>query len=140
MRKSMKLKPKGLLLEDNVFYREYITGILNELNYEVLAYSDPTRYRTCHPAQECRKSTPCVDVIVTDNLMPNMTGLDYLESIKRTNCKVPDTHKVLISGSLGDEELAKVERLGCQYFLKLFDLLEFSSWLEDKAELQVDCH
>lgn len=132
----MKFKYKALLLEDDALCRTVMAEILRDHDFEVMAFSDPTGYDACRLVPECQKALPCVDVIVTDNEMPHMTGLEFLEKTKRMKCKVPDTHKALISGSLSTKDLEKAGRLGCRFFHKPSELSEFSSWLAGKADQQ----
>lgn len=55
-----------------------------------------------------------VDIVVTDNLMPRMNGLDLIEEIRKTNITVPI---VLITAYIDTEFLIKAINLGVTQFV-----------------------
>ncbi len=54
-----------------------------------------------------------VDIVLTDNLMPRMNGLDLIEEIRRTDIKVPI---ILITAYMDTEFLIKAINLGVTQF------------------------
>lgn len=124
---------KALLLEDDQCCREVMTEVLNDFGIEVEAYEDPSLYfkRT----NQC----PGVDVILTDNHMPNMTGIAFLQRIGEMQCDIPSTKQAVISGGLTSEDFARVKELGIKYFQKPYRIEEIRTWLNEIGIISKHC-
>jgi len=120
---------KALLLEDNPGWREIITEILTISHIEVEAHNDPTCF--LKKTDKCPVDDACVDFILTDNQMPHMTGLDFLEKLEQMECKIPASHKAIISGNFSFECQQRIEKLGIQSFDKPCSISKIHSWLEE---------
>ncbi|MBN1957112.1 MAG: response regulator, partial [Desulfuromonadales bacterium] len=68
------------------------------------------------------------DMILTDNQMPGMTGLEFLDWIKQNNCPLPHHRKAIISGLWRDKELKTAQSLGCHIFHKPAPIETIHSW------------
>lgn len=119
----------ALILDDDEFCREFLTEVLESFGYEVEAFPNPTCFLNITTAEHCPKEAPCFDVIITDNQMPEMTGMEFLARLKKMDCKIPDTHKAILSGSLVGDDMINVRKLGCQAFQKPFQMAPFSRWI-----------
>ena len=95
-----------------------IREILAEKQFKVKPYADPSLILPRCEGASCRMDSPCVDVILTDNQMPTLTGLEFLESLKEIGCKLPDHHKAIISGNWSRVQLDQADRLSCMVFHK----------------------
>ena len=85
--------------------------------------------------QKCPKDDPCADVIITDLMMPNISGIDFLTIQRRRGCKAPDANKAIISGAAISEEQQKaIDELGCKFFKKPFRLIELVQWVDECAK------
>ena len=84
---------------------------------------------TLQETDRCPMETPCYNVLLTDNQMPGMTGLEFLEQQRRCGCKIPDHRKAIISGTWTKENLDKAAQLGCQVFHKPYQYDQISHWL-----------
>ena len=75
MMKGMNLKPKILLIDDEVDFTELLAANLVEFGYEVSQVNDPTKAvsvaRSFHP-----------DICVIDLVMPRMDGGDVVAALK----------------------------------------------------------
>jgi DNA-binding response OmpR family regulator len=75
MMKSMNLKPKILLIDDEVDFTELLAANLVEFGYEVRQVNDPRKAvsvaRSFHP-----------DICVIDLVMPRMDGGDVVTALK----------------------------------------------------------
>ena len=85
---------------------------------------------TCIREPFCSETSPCCDALITDNLMPKMTGLEFITNQIRKGCKLPAENRLLISGNLMDRDIKRAEELGVAYVQKpvTFDFLE--KWIK----------
>jgi len=71
------LKPRVLIFEDNDILRFTLKNILDDLGYEVHAFSNPGMcplyYSSSH---SCLSDYSCSDIVITDVNMPVETGVD----------------------------------------------------------------
>ncbi len=129
--KSVKLeKLRAIVLDDNYVLRTLIDDILKNRGYEVHGSSEPFFCPVYLDSKcPCPVETYCSDIIITDINMPNMTGLEFIEHLKRNGCKIQNV--AVMSGRWTDKELEHAKRLGCHTFEKPFNLEEFEKWLDD---------
>ncbi|MBW1998569.1 MAG: response regulator [Deltaproteobacteria bacterium] len=130
------IKLRILLVEDNDSVRSVLSKILAERGYEVFTFSNPA---ICplqiQPECRCGPNETCVDIIVSDLDMPNMTGLGFIEKQKKKNCKCQ--HVVLMSGFWTEQDLSRARGLGCKTFTKPLPFEEFYAWL-DEVEKKIE--
>jgi len=107
-------KPKIMLVDDEPVVTDSLKTFLEfETNYEILAFQSPV------DALKMFQATP-VDVVISDSLMADMDGLEFLAEIKKLH---PDTVRILLTG-YGDKENAikAVNEVGLfQYIEKPWD-------------------
>src|SRR6056297_1791443 len=126
------MPPKtALLFEDNDFYREVLTEILHEKNFQVMAYTDPKAFLTTKADCCSANNKPCADVMITDNQMPGMTGLEFLEHVEARGCKLPNASKAIISGNWAEQDHVQAMTLGCKVFHKPTSLDDLLIWLDE---------
>ena len=132
------MKLRVFVFEDNDALRGIISSILENRGYEVLSYPEPF-FCPIYLDRECPcpEDYACGDIFITDNSMPNMTGLEFIESQVRHGCKAIEKNKAVMSGALKDAELEQAKRLGCKTFEKPFRTNELVSWL-DECEKRID--
>lgn len=120
----------ALIFDDLLECRSLMRDVAEMAGYEVMTFSDPTIFLSQREESCCHRETdPCVDLILTDNQMPGMTGLEFLEMIKSNGCKLPDFKKGIISGTWSQEDLERSRELGCKVFSKPTPLEELYGWL-----------
>ena len=105
--------PKGservLLVEDEKNLRILLCQMLASLGYEVITAEDGQK-----ALDLVNNAGSPFDIVVTDVVMPNMDGPDFVRGLKK---KMPDTGVIFISGFTqnklfeGKEELAKYPML-----------------------------
>lgn len=107
-------KPRIMLVDDESVVTDSLKTLLEfETNYEIFAFQSPV------DALEMFQATP-VDVVISDSLMADMDGLEFLAEIKVLH---PDTVRILLTG-YGDKENAikAVNEVGLfQYIEKPWD-------------------
>jgi CheY-like chemotaxis protein len=125
-------KLRIILLEDEKAISDLLRKIIQGFGHDVLAFSDPTACSFCKSHEsKCPQEYPCADVILSDNMMPNLRGIDYLKSLRTRNCKILDENQALMSAAISLEHLEDIHDLGCQFFQKPFMINTLQSWLEE---------
>lgn len=115
----MQEKIKAVVIDDVAFCRGYIADLLRERGYQVETFADAETFlANCAAAGRCQADEPCVDLLLTDNQMPGLNGLELIEKQKGKGCRMPAGQLAVISGSLSEIEIRKAEALGCRYFEK----------------------
>ncbi len=135
--KNLNLKKlRAIVLDDDYVLRTLIDDVLKDRGYEVHGSSEPFFCPVYLNSKcPCPVETHCTDIIITDINMPNMTGFEFIENLKRNRCKIQKI--AIMSGSWTDEQLEHAKRLGCHTFEKPFKLDEFEKWL-DECEKKLD--
>jgi DNA-binding NtrC family response regulator len=105
----------------------------------VLIFDDDDRiFSFPHPALcplhlvgacSCPTAQACGDIIISDVNMPNVNGLEFIETQIQKGCKVKNL--ALMSGAWTVSELQYAQKLGCQTFHKPFTLDEINAWIDD---------
>lgn len=72
-----------LVVEDDTDLRAYISDLLSELNYKVLAAPNPTK------ALDILRSKTPVDLLLTDVVMPGMTGRELVKDVLKSRPDLP---------------------------------------------------
>ncbi|MDT8444869.1 MAG: response regulator [Desulfuromonadales bacterium] len=127
-------KLRIILLEDEKAISDLLGKIIQGFGHEVLAFPDPTACHFCNNrGSKCPQEYPCADVILTDNMMPNLKGIDYLKLIRTRNCKILDENQALMSAAISPEHQQDIHALGCQFFQKPFMINSLHSWLNECA-------
>ncbi len=123
---------KVIVFDDNELVLEVITHFIRMKGHDVHGFPDPTAcplYAT--PDCTCPEERPCTDVLLTDNAMPVMTGLQFIGQQELKGCKGATKNKAVMAGSWTLEELDLAEQMGCRVFTKPVDLMVLNDWLEE---------
>lgn len=128
---DMKSK-KALVLDDNDMILAVVEEILTDTQFEVTTFSDPISFFAQKEELCCHsESEPCFDILITDNRMPGMTGLEFIEKLKSRGCKIADHRKAIISGNISSEELDRAKKMNCKVFQKPLPIAELIQWSTD---------
>ncbi len=122
---------RTLLLEDDGNTRSLLETILTERGHRVFSYASPLLcplYK--EPDCRCEKTSPCVDFLLTDNQMPGMSGLQFIQLQAERGCKISVNNKAIFSGDWRYEDIKIAQSLGYRTFAKPFNLAEFNHWLD----------
>ncbi len=130
------MKIRTFVLEDNEQIRKLITDILKIRGHEVYAFPDPS-FCSIYLKDDCPcpKEHACADNIITDIIMLNINGLDFVENQKKKGCKAKNFCVISSAWSNYNKKFAK--ELGCKIFKKPIDINEFMNWL-DECEKNID--
>jgi CheY-like chemotaxis protein len=125
-------KPRIIICDDDQQILDLFSRILEKMGYEVLTADTPV---TCafysDQAESCPQHNRCTDILITDNSMPGMTGLELLEIQHQRGCKLTSRNKALITGSADPETTEKAASMGCRVFSKPPDFAELLKWLQE---------
>jgi DNA-binding NtrC family response regulator len=108
-------KHKVLIVDDELPFLELMKELLEGEGYEALIAESGEQ-----GVEVLKKNSP-VSVVITDQKMEGMSGLELLKVVKET---YPKTIGILISGSIDENELNKLASTGelFWYSLKPIDL------------------
>lgn len=122
---------RALVFDDEEIIRVLFARIFSSKKIQVDAYENPCLYFCIQSgADTCPVPTRCTDFLLTDQRMPDMTGLEFLRRIKEMQCKIPDSRKALISAILIEEELKEAGQLNVCVFHKSEAKEQISLWVE----------
>jgi len=119
------------LIEDDQSLREILATFLDMKGHEVIHSDNPTGCPAYDSAGEpCPHEHPCGDVLVIDQNMPKMTGLEFIRIQTERGCKGSVQNKLIITSGLKRDELELATRLGCSILVKPFSMFSLLEWLE----------
>jgi two-component system NtrC family response regulator len=117
-----------LVVDDEATQRELVCGFLKKQGYEVLAASSGER------ALEVFRQEP-VELILTDQRMPNFSGLELLKAARAIN---PETHVVVMTAYGNIETAVEAMKSGAaDYLTKPLNLEELRHKIE---RIRERCH
>jgi len=122
-----------IVFEDDPGLVTLFKRVLEHKGHDVHVFPDPTYCPAVHPdAGQCKVESRCADIVITDHVMPNLSGADLLLLQRMRGCKAMDENKAIITGTLINEDLmAAVLDLGCKLFKKPFKIAELLEWVEE---------
>lgn len=131
----MQPKARAIIIDDDASCRALLEVLLKQRGYEVISLSDPTACPLYAGSQcSCPQDHACGDFLLTDNRMPRMTGIEFVERQSQRGCKGIVGNKAILSGTWAEDELAHAERLGCQVFDKPYNFREIMAWLDEREK------
>lgn len=124
------MKRYALVFEDEDSIRKLVNGVLMQHGYHTRTYATPAAISGDAQKNQTRERGRYhePDVIVSDNRMPRLSGLEYVRNLRKSGRKI--RHIALMSGDWHPEEQLEAESLGCKVFSKPFPLSDLSDWLQ----------
>jgi len=117
---------KIMIVDDAVFIRKVLKGILTELGYKVVAEASTGK----DAIEQSAKLKP--DIITLDITLPDMSGIDVLREIKKVN---PTVQIIMVSALSGQEAVMQALREGAvNYITKPFSKEKIESVLKSVCE------
>lgn len=124
-----------IVFEDDPALANLLKHALHSRGHKVSIFSDPTLCPVFKDHKtDCTSKTPCADVIISDQMMPNMTGLDFFKLQRERGCMAYDANKAILTGSAMRADLQEeVNALGYTLFKKPFKVAEVLAWVDECA-------
>lgn len=130
---------RAIVFDDSDLFRTLFARIFLSKNIQVKSYLNPYLYFCMQSGGDtCPVSTACADFLLTDQKMPDMTGLEFLRSIKQMQCKIPDSRKAIISANWTEETFEEANQFTSYVFNKLDAKKEVSLWIQ-QSHFTPDC-
>jgi CheY-like chemotaxis protein len=122
----------AVVIDDFKLFRDLLTEILQERGYAVTSYATPHEFK-CLKGNFCRCTAEQrgVDLLLTDNRMIYLSGLELIEQLQERNCRLLAKNRAIISDLWTHEEKNRARQLGCQTFEKPFSLATIQTWLDN---------
>ncbi|MCM2334356.1 MAG: response regulator [Anaeromyxobacteraceae bacterium] len=111
-----------LLVDDEASVRSGLARALHDPAYQIIEADSPA-------AALLRLEREAVDVIISDHLMPGMTGLEFLKVVRE---RFPDTSRIMLTGHADMETAVRAIREG--------EIYRFLTKPCDQTELKVTVH
>lgn len=122
---------KALIVDDDVFCLNVTSEYFKYKGFDVTARLRPSCSALEQELESCSIDGPCFDIVVSDNRMPGMTGLEFFELIDKKKCYVPVSCKALLTGDLTQDEFNKAVERGYKVFQKPCSLELLDLWLKE---------
>ncbi len=125
------MQRRALLIDDDIYCLESATEYLSDQNFNIVASLKPVCPMLKEKMTTCPMQVPCYDIVLSDNQMPGMTGLEFFQLQTRQGCKVPPQHKALMSGNISKKDQKTAEDLGYKIFHKPTPLDLLDHWIAE---------
>ena len=138
-RRGCPMKLRIIVLDMDKSTRDLITIIAQRKGHEVLAFSEPV---VCPLYSDleccCAQDHVCGDLMIIENRMSKMSGLNLIKKQLEGGCKGAAQNKLVLSATARRKEaLSFAKELGCFIIMKPFRLEEISKWI-DECEKKID--
>jgi DNA-binding NtrC family response regulator len=124
-----------IIIDDDPAINLLLKTALVQRGHHVSTFSDPAAClalkKTTH---SCLQGSSCADVIISDVVMPGISGIDFFKLQTARGCKTPEGNKAFISATTRQEHFDAIAELGYKFFNKPFKLLEIVKWVESCAD------
>jgi CheY-like chemotaxis protein len=117
-----------LLFDDDNFFRTLLADTLKELDFQVVSYPSPGVF-LARLNNEAAAAWP--DYILTDNQMPGMSGMEFVQKISRLGCNTPKQRIGIISGRWDNADLETARKQGYKIIEKYNSPDQIRAWVEE---------
>jgi DNA-binding response OmpR family regulator len=107
-------KIEVVLVEDDMFLRKILSTKFEKEGFGVRAYPD------CENALEDLRDNALPDMLLTDLILPSMSGFDLITEIRRDS-KLKDLPVIVLSNLSQEEDVNRVSELGALAFITKAD-------------------
>jgi CheY-like chemotaxis protein len=131
-------KKRAIVFDDEPVIRELLEVILERRGFEVIAFREPVICPIYYKNLDtCKNVKPCADILITDNNLPNISGVELLMRQYDRGCQMDIRNKALISGYFSPDDMKLIDFIGFKHLNKPFTQKETSDWL-DECEHRID--
>jgi CheY-like chemotaxis protein len=123
-------KLKIMIIEDETCIRESLTWHLEDLGHTVVANDSPFDCAV-YNGGTCSKKVYCTEVLLIDQHLPVIKGLDFIEELCERGCKGIRSNILLMSGDTTSIDQEKAKALGVTVVQKPMDFEYLEKWLSE---------
>lgn len=122
-----------IVIDDDAEIREMLQTAFESKGHQVTALSDPTEFPFLNKEScPCPPSEPCADILLVDNVMPNIEGIELFKKLKSSGCRpLVNGNVAIMSGYLTIHYMNELNDLGIHYFRKPFTMQEIYEWVDE---------
>jgi DNA-binding response OmpR family regulator len=130
-----------VVIEQDEHLRNFLKVVLERRGHEVLLFANPSVCPLMQGDAQCRKDSPCADILIVDYQTSCLNAADFVEEQFLKGCKASPKNKSILIDPLQADLYKKAQDLGCALFHKPFKLGEMYAWLEacEKRLQLVEC-
>lgn len=126
--KDMNAKTTVMIIDDSFTNRVLLKAVLDEMDLNVIEVHSGLK-----ALKLLKDYTP--DIILLDMCMPQMSGLDFLQELKKLGKKVP----IIVISVLDDKQYIDMalQQGACEYILKPFDANKLLCLIANHTEVEL---
>jgi len=114
-REDMKRLRRVLVVDDSPFFRNMLSPLLSVAGYEVRTAENPLR------ALEMQDNGEQFDIIVSDIEMPEMSGFEFAQKVKQSECAWKNTPMVALTSHATQHDMERGTQVGFIKYVAKFD-------------------
>ena len=122
---------KAIVIDDDTMCLSVAEEFFIEKDFEVAAHTRAICPMIEQRLETCPYEKPHYDIILSDNNMPSMTGIEFFEYINERGCKISNNNKALLTGDINEEIDNRAKKLGIRVFHKPCPIEKIENWLVD---------
>jgi DNA-binding response OmpR family regulator len=123
------MRLRVVIFDDEPAIRQVLGAPCDRRGYEVFTFPNPGLCPLyAMDLCPCPPGTVCADLLLSDLIMPEVQGMDFVETLMSKLCVAP--HLVLMSARWPAAAHARAARLGCRHFIKPFVSAELPAWFD----------
>lgn len=123
-------KPRAVIIDDDDLFCILFARIFKSNGIQATFYHQADLYLCGRPdIESCPVEEACCDFLLTDNILPEMSGIEFLEKTRRLGCKIPEQRKAIISGHWTQEELEEARQVVDRVFDKSEAKQKIAEWV-----------
>jgi FixJ family two-component response regulator len=133
----MMRKPRVIIFDDDAMLLELLEFNFEKWGYEVFSHQSPLVCLFNFSSGICKSPAACADLMISDFMMPQITGLELFQLQERRGCQVERKMKAIMSGYSDEAFLRQCKDSGYRFFEKPFYSSELYSWVRE-CEKNID--
>ena len=119
-----------MIIDDEPCIRDSLQWYLEDLGYQVVVGPEPFNCDV-YQGRDCCRKVSCTDVLLIDQHLPGMKGLDFVEALATRGCQGIRSNILLMSGDSTSIDLNKARELGITVVQKPMELDFLAKWLNE---------
>jgi len=109
------------VIDDEEGVRDFLKNFFESLGHEVFVAEEPHVCEIYHGC-DCSQPYPCGDLLIIDQNMQTMKGLDFIRFMHERGCKGNPAHKFIFTGQVSNIDMDAVREIGCNVLEKPAEL------------------